>query len=71
MRNTSALFPIQRERKKRTPAKRKNAALVNRVVQKPRNRGNGFSIKTVEFAAILRQIPQTCERTGRLSNKSN
>jgi hypothetical protein len=24
-----------------------------------------------EFAAIVRQIRQTCERTGRLSNKSN
>jgi hypothetical protein len=47
---------------------------INRAVRKPQfpNRvGNSFNIKTAEFAAILRQIRQTCERTGRLSNKSN
>jgi hypothetical protein len=46
----------------------------NRAVRKhqfPNSLGNGFNIKTAEFAAILRQIRQTCERTGRLSNKSN
>jgi hypothetical protein len=47
---------------------------LNRAVWKPQfpNRlGNGFNIKPAGFAAILRQIRQTCERTGRLSNKSN
>ncbi|MDR1315641.1 MAG: hypothetical protein LBK13_02105, partial [Spirochaetales bacterium] len=44
---------------------------MNRGVRKPHSLGNRFNIKTAEFAAILRQIRQTCERTGRLSNKSN
>jgi hypothetical protein len=41
-------------------------AINNRAVQKPQflnSFGNGFYIKTAEFAAILRQIPYTCERT--------
>jgi predicted nucleic acid-binding Zn ribbon protein len=48
--------------------------LYNRAIQKPQflnSFGNSFNIKTAESAAILRQIRQTCERTERLSNKSN
>jgi hypothetical protein len=46
----------------------------NRAVRRPQflnSFGNSSNIKIAEFAAILRQIRQTYERTGRVSNKSN